>query len=137
MALTPIPPTPKTTKVSPAAAAGPIDVAVECSGAVAAIEAAIAAVKLGGVCVLVGMAKPGATATFDIGQVTFGRKIVAMMNGGTRPEEDFPTLIAQARMGTIDLGSQVTRVWPLDEIEAAIAALRAGDVTRAVVDHRR
>lgn len=116
-------------------AGAPIDVTIECSGAPSAIETAIEATKRGGVCVLIGMTKPGAKACFDIGTVTMGREIVAVMNGGANPPRDYPELIELARKGAIDIDSQVTRIWPLDQIEDAIAALKAGEVTRAVIDH--
>ena len=40
-----------------------------------------------------------------------------------------------ARRGDLDLTAQVSRVWPLAEIDDAIAAVRAGHVVRAVLDH--
>lgn len=113
----------------------PIDTAVECSGAPVATEAAIHAVKRGGRTVLIGMTKPGATAQFSLDAVLSGREIIAEMNGGANPDRDYPELIRLAESGQIDIGAQVTRIWPLAAFEDAIAALRAGDVTRAVLDH--
>ena len=69
---------------------GPIDVAVECSGAPSAVEAAIHGVKRGGRIVLIGMAKPGASASFSLDVVTGGREIISVMNGGASPERDYP-----------------------------------------------
>jgi S-(hydroxymethyl)glutathione dehydrogenase/alcohol dehydrogenase len=113
----------------------PIDTAVECSGAPVATEAAIHAVKRGGRIVLIGMTKPGATAQFSLDAVLSGREIIAEMNGGANPDRDYPELIWLAESGQIEIAAQVTRIWPLAEFEDAIAALRAGDVTRAVLDH--
>jgi S-(hydroxymethyl)glutathione dehydrogenase/alcohol dehydrogenase len=113
----------------------PIDVAIECSGAPVASDAAIAAVKRGGRVVLIGQSKPGARVTLSLDDVTMGREIIGQLNGGAKPERDYPELIALARSGQIDLAAQVTRVWPLGEFERAIAALQAGEVTRAVLDH--
>lgn len=120
------------------AAAGdglPIDVIVECSGAPVAIEAAIHAVKRGGRVVLVGMTSPGASVPLGLDAVLSGREIVSVMNGGARPEVDYPRLIELARSRQIDLESQVSQVWPLEQFEDAITALRTGAVTRAVLDH--
>ena len=36
----------------------------------------------------------------------------------------------------LDVGSQITEVWPLEAIHDAIAAVRAGHVVRAVIDYR-
>lgn len=113
----------------------PIDVAIECSGAPAAVEAAVHATKRGGRAVLIGMTRPGAEVRLSLDTVLGGREIVSQMNGGARPQEDYPALIALARDGRLDVASQVTRVWPPADFEAAIAALRAGEVTRAVLDH--
>jgi S-(hydroxymethyl)glutathione dehydrogenase/alcohol dehydrogenase len=115
----------------------PIDVAIECSGAPVAVEAAIHAVKRGGRVVLIGMTAPGASVRLNLDAMLGGREIVSTMNGGARPERDYPALIRLAETGQIDLAAQVSRVWPLGEFEAAIAALRKGEVTRAVLDHTR
>jgi len=119
------------------AAGNALDVVIECSGAPLAVQAAIDAPKRGGTCVLIGMPRPGTEARFDVLDFTFGRKVVAALNAATNPFEDFPTLIALGQQGAIDLASQVTETWPLEEIEAAITALKAGQVTRAVLDHTR
>ncbi|WP_156839592.1 alcohol dehydrogenase catalytic domain-containing protein [Novosphingobium aquimarinum] len=113
----------------------PIDVAIECSGAAVAAEAAIVGTKRGGRVVLIGQSGVGARASFDLNGVTMGKEIVATLNGGARPETDYPELIALAQAHKIDLAAQVTQVWPLAEFEDAIAALHSGKVTRAVLDH--
>lgn len=113
---------------------GPIDVALECSGAVRAIETALHCVKRGGRCVLIGMARPGAEVSLPLDRFVTGGEIVATMNGGAVPESDYPELIAQALDGRLNLADQISGVWPLDRIAEAIAALKAGDVTRAVLD---
>ena len=112
----------------------PIDTVIECSGAPIAAEAAVAAAKRGGRVVLIGQTKPGARLDLSLDAVTFGREIVGQLNGGARPEAHYPELIEHARAGRIDLAAQVTRVWPLEQFADAIAALGAGEVTRAVLD---
>jgi S-(hydroxymethyl)glutathione dehydrogenase/alcohol dehydrogenase len=119
-----------------AAAGGPVDAVIECSGARDAIEVAGRLAKPGGTCVLIGLPAPGTTLAVDVNQFARGGRIVSMFNGGNDPQRDIPRLIDLARSGRIDLAAQVTRVWPLGEVEDAIAALRAGQVTRAVLDHR-
>ncbi len=113
----------------------PIDLAIECSGAPSAVEAAIHGVKRGGRIVLVGLSAPGAEARLRLDSVLGGREIITVLNGGAQPARDYPELIRLAREGGLDIASQITRVWPAAEIEDAIAALRAGEVTRAVLDH--
>jgi S-(hydroxymethyl)glutathione dehydrogenase/alcohol dehydrogenase len=60
---------------------------------------------------------------------------VGSLNGAQDPDRDLADIVALARGGALDLAAQVTRVWPLDEIDDAIAAVRRGDVVRAVIDH--
>jgi S-(hydroxymethyl)glutathione dehydrogenase/alcohol dehydrogenase len=115
------------------AAAGPIDTVIECSGAAAARQQAFEVVKRGGRVVLVGMTGPGARLDLDLGRLMGGCTIVSTLQGGAEPT-DFPQLVDLVRRRQIDVASQITQVWPLAEIEAAIAALRAGAVTRAVLD---
>jgi len=112
----------------------PIDTVIECSGAPIAAEAAVAAAKRGGRVVLIGQTKPGARLDLSLDAVTFGREIVGQLNGGARPEVHYPELVELARNGRIDLAAQVTQVWPLEQFADAIAALEAGQVTRAVLD---
>ena len=42
--------------------------------------------------------------------------------------------MAHVRAGELDVAGLVSRVWPLAEIADAIAAMRAGEVVRAVLD---
>jgi S-(hydroxymethyl)glutathione dehydrogenase/alcohol dehydrogenase len=116
---------------------GPIDLVVECSGAVGAIETALRCTKRGGRVVLIGMSRPGSQAALPLDSFVMGGEVIATMNGGALPDRDYPELIAQARDGRLNLSDQVSGVWPLDGINEAIAALKAGEVTRALVDHER
>lgn len=119
------------------AAYAPVDVAIECSGAPAAIEGAIHCVKRGGRTVLVGMSSPGASVRLDVDTMVFGRTVLAELGAGIQPSVDTPRLIEYARDGRLDVGAQITRVWPLDQYQEAIDAVRAGKVTRALLDHTR
>jgi S-(hydroxymethyl)glutathione dehydrogenase / alcohol dehydrogenase len=107
----------------------------ECSGASSAIEAAIEVLDHGGVAALVGIPPHGARSSFDVGALFRGRRIVGSLNGAQNPDRDLADIVALARDGALDLAAQVTRVWPLDKIDDAIAAVRRGDVVRAVIDH--
>ncbi|MEO8696533.1 MAG: alcohol dehydrogenase catalytic domain-containing protein [Acidimicrobiales bacterium] len=112
-----------------------VDAAIECSGALSAVEAAIEVLDHGGVAALVGIPPDGARASFDVGALFRGRRIVGSLNGAQNPARDLADIVKLARDGVLDLAAQVTRVWPLAEIDDAIAAVRRGEVVRAVLDH--
>lgn len=116
------------------AAEGEFDVVVECSGAPAAIEAAIELTAPGGTTALVGLPPVGHRATFDVGRLLRGRRIVGTLAGDVVPGRDTPAIVAHVRAGELDAAGLVSRVWPLAEIDDAIAAVRAGEVVRAVLD---
>jgi S-(hydroxymethyl)glutathione dehydrogenase/alcohol dehydrogenase len=113
----------------------PVDVAVECSGAAPAIAAALAVTGPGGTTALVGIPPRGAQAAIDVNALLRNRRVVGSLNGTVDVPRDFPVIIEHARRGELDLAAQVSRVWPLADIDDALAAVRAGHVVRAVLDH--
>jgi S-(hydroxymethyl)glutathione dehydrogenase / alcohol dehydrogenase len=113
----------------------PIDAVIECSGALVAIEAAIGLAGWGGTIALVGIPPAGARASFDVGALLRNRRIVGSLNGTVDVQRDFAAIVASVQNGELELDAQVSRVWPLAEIDDAIATVRAGEVVRAVLDH--
>ncbi len=113
---------------------GAFDVVIECSGAPAAIDAAIALTAPGGTTALVGLPPRGYRASFDVSALMSGRTIVGSFNGDTLPERDMVVIVDDVRAGRLDLDGLVSAVWPLEEITDAIAAVRSGEVLRAVLD---
>jgi S-(hydroxymethyl)glutathione dehydrogenase/alcohol dehydrogenase len=118
-----------------AVAGAPVDVAVECSGAAPAIAAAVAVTGPGGTTALVGIPPAGREASFDVNRLLRNRRIVGSLNGTVDVPRDFPVIVEHARRGELDLAAQVSQVWPLAAIDDAVAAVRAGSVVRAVLDH--
>lgn len=112
----------------------PVDVAIECSGALSAIQGAIHAVKRNGRAVLVGMPLPGASIELSVDALVYGRSVVAELGAGIR-QDDFPMLVNYVREGKLEVASQVSKVWPLAEVAEAIEAVRRGQVVRAMLDH--
>ena len=123
--------------VQQAAGGAAVDVAIECSGAPTAIDAAIRSVGTGGTVALVGIPPAGTAASFDVYALLRGQRIVGSLNGATDPGRDLPAIIDHVRAGTLDITSQVSRVWPVSEVADAVAAVRRGEVVRAVLDHTR
>ena len=109
-----------------------VDVAVECSGALAAIEAAVGLPAPGGTTALVGLPGVGVTATFDVTKVIYEREIAGSLGGAIQPERDLPRVLEVS--ARFDLEDQVSGVWPLEDVDTALAALARGEVVRAVLD---
>jgi Zn-dependent alcohol dehydrogenase len=46
---------------------------------------------------------------------------------------DFPRFIELIESGRLDVGAMITRHFPLDDVNVAMAAMRDGEVVRSVV----
>jgi L-iditol 2-dehydrogenase len=97
---------------------GVADVLIECSGNNAALQAGIGALRPAGVAVVVGMG-PGETAEIPLSLIQ-NREI--WLTGTFRYANTYPTAIALAASGRVDLEAIVTGHYPLDETEAALRA---------------
>lgn len=109
------------------------DVIIECSGAPAAISAASA---LAPTVALVGIPPADYELRVNARSLVLGHRLLGSLNGDIVPTRDLPTIIELVRTGALDVAAQVSRVWPLDEIHQAIAAVRNGEVVRATLDTR-
>jgi S-(hydroxymethyl)glutathione dehydrogenase / alcohol dehydrogenase len=112
-----------------------IDVVVECSGNLTAIDTAIRCTAAGGLTALVGIPPAGTMESLDVNDLLRNRTVAGSLNGKVELQRDFPTIIGHIAEGGLEIDSQVSKVWPLAEIDSAIAAVRAGSVIRAVLDH--
>jgi L-iditol 2-dehydrogenase len=97
---------------------GEADVLIECSGNNAALQAGVSALRPAGVAVVVGMG-PGETAEIPLSLIQ-NREI--WLTGTFRYANTYPTAIALAASGRVDLEAIVTGHYPLDETEAALRA---------------
>ena len=82
--------------VRAATAGRAVDAAIECSGALVAIDAAIAVTGRGGTTALVGIPPPGARASFDANVLLRNRHIVGSLNGTVDVHRDFPAIVEHA-----------------------------------------
>jgi S-(hydroxymethyl)glutathione dehydrogenase / alcohol dehydrogenase len=113
-----------------------VDVVIECSGAPTAIEAMMMLPGIGGRAVLIGLPPPDCQVRFSPMGFLSGKSLISGYNGGTTAGANFQALVEDVRQGRIEVASQISRIWPLDRVEEAVAALRRGEVTRAVLDMR-
>lgn len=115
--------------------AGRVDAVIDCTGLPSVVEAAQRLLLPGGRVALVGMAHGQPTAVVDLIAAMYNHiTIRGALNGACDPYRDLPEIIRLAEAGQLDLAGQVSHRWPLAQIGDAIAALRAGDVVRIVVD---
>lgn len=94
------------------------DVLIECSGNNAALVAGVGALRPAGIAVVVGMG-PGESAEIPLSLIQT-REI--WLTGTFRYANTYPTAIALAASGRVDLEAIVTGHYPLDETEAALRA---------------
>ncbi len=93
-----------------------VDAAIDCSGAPPAIAQAIRAIRPAGRLVLVGMGADEVTLPLGLIQ---GREIT--VTGTFRYANTYPTAIALAASGRVDLDRMVTSRYGLDEAERALS----------------
>jgi S-(hydroxymethyl)glutathione dehydrogenase/alcohol dehydrogenase len=90
--------------------------------------------RRGGTTVLVGVAGGGARLALPtMRMVMEDRTVKGSYYGSSRVTRDFPRFIELIEQGRVDLGGMVTRHFALDEVNAAIAAMRDGEVVRGVL----
>src|SRR5215213_4051340 len=99
-------------------AAGEADVLIECSGNNAALQAGLGALRPAGVAVVVGMG-PGETAEIPLALVQ-NREI--WLTGTFRYANTYPTAIALAASGRVDLEAIITGHYPLEETDRELRA---------------
>jgi S-(hydroxymethyl)mycothiol dehydrogenase len=110
------------------------DVVIEAVGRPETYRQAFYARDLAGTVVLVGVPSPEMTLELPLLDV-FGRggALKSSWYGDCLPSRDFPMLIDLHLQGRLDLGAFVSETIALDEVEAAFARMRDGDVLRSVV----
>ncbi|WP_045877855.1 zinc-binding dehydrogenase [Pseudofrankia sp. DC12] len=112
-----------------------VDAIIDCTGQASIIAAAQRVLAPGGRLGLVGIPHAGGTATLDINMTMYRHiTVTGALNGASNPFVDIPNIVRLAEQGRFNLSDQVTHRLPLDEIDEAIATLRAGKALRVVID---
>jgi L-iditol 2-dehydrogenase len=105
-----------------------VDAYIDCSGAPPAIGQGIRAVRPAGRVVLVGMGAD--EITIPVGLVQ-GRELT--ITGTFRYANTYPTAIALAAAGRVDLDGMVTAHYALDEVETALSQDRDPNTMKVIV----
>ena len=105
-----------------------VDCFVDNTGIPAIIEGGYRATKAQGRVVLVGVPRRGADISIHSLPLHFGKVLSGSHGGEALPAVDIPRFVALHRLGRLDLSRLITDRFRLDEINDAIAAIRAGRV---------
>jgi S-(hydroxymethyl)glutathione dehydrogenase / alcohol dehydrogenase len=110
-----------------------VDYAFEVSGRPESLRPAVLSTRRGGATVLVGLSNAELPVT--VREIALAeRRILGSFYGSGRTQIDFSRLIALWRAGQLDLARLVTSRIELGEVDAAFAAMRAGEGIRTVID---
>jgi S-(hydroxymethyl)glutathione dehydrogenase / alcohol dehydrogenase len=112
---------------------GGVDYAFDVTGNTGVLVTTFNATQPGGTTVMVGSPPPG--KTIDIAaQTLFGsRRLMGTQGGDSNPAHDLPLLVNLHRQGRLNLEGLVSERVPLEQINDAVAHVRAGAVARSVI----
>jgi Zn-dependent alcohol dehydrogenase len=112
-----------------------VDVAIECVGAQATVDQAIAMTGRGGEVVFVGAG--GKDTRVNVrqfsGLVGCAKTFKGVLFGTADIQRDIPRMVAHYEAGELELDRLVNATFPLDDVNDCLAALGQGDVVSAVV----
>src|SRR4029077_16570368 len=112
---------------------GGVDWSFECVGHPAVIRNAVDALGWAGNCVILGVPKADAEASFLVSGMYMDKGILGCRYGSARPRHDIPMVIALSKAGPLKLDELITRTYELDQFEQALSDLEAGELARGVV----
>ncbi len=112
---------------------GGADYAFEVIGLPAAITQAFDMIRRGGDAIVVGMAPFGSETTISATAFLQEKGLKGSSYGSTRPRYDMPRILDLYMAGKLKLDELVSRTYPLEGINDAFAAMKAGEVARSVI----
>ncbi len=111
------------------------DYAFDAAGAPGLVQEAFAATRRGATIVAVGIPKAGTTVSLPGPELVREEKVVTgSLYGSCRPRQDMPRILDLYAAGRLALDKLVTRTFQLDEINDVFHQMRAGDLTRGVIE---
>ena len=112
---------------------GGTDYAFEVIGKPEAVSQAVDMVHPGGEAVMVGVSPFGSRTSIDTTHVLEERVLRGCVYGSIRQRVDIPRYVNLYMAGRLKLDQMVTRTFPLEGINEAFAAMKAGEVARSVI----
>ncbi|CAN5699220.1 Zn-dependent alcohol dehydrogenase [soil metagenome] len=115
---------------------GGADHVLEAIGTAETIEAAIDWTRRGGTTTLIGMTPQRERAALDVYRfVEAGKRLLGCNYGSAVPARDFPLICSWYLEGRLPLDLLVTETIALEEVDAALGAMRRRDGARRVIIH--
>jgi S-(hydroxymethyl)glutathione dehydrogenase/alcohol dehydrogenase len=110
-----------------------VDYAFEAIGNKRTAEQAFASIRDAGTAVLIGFFPADARLELPAADFITEKRLIGSRMGSNRFRLDMPAYIELYRQGRLKLDELVTRTAPLDDVNEAFRAVRAGEVTRTVL----
>ncbi|MCS5717514.1 zinc-binding dehydrogenase [Herbiconiux sp. CPCC 205763] len=109
--------------------------AIEAIGRPETLNSAFRMLKPGGTAVAVGLGRVGQTVDVPINELVQRQKrVIGSLYGSSIPQLDLPVIFELYRSGQLPLDRLIGDTYPLDRIDDAFAALKAGAVGRSIID---
>ncbi len=108
------------------------DAVLDCTGVIAVIEQAAAAVTMLGSLVLIGGAPAEAQLSLDHLRTLWGQRVVGVLGGGSTSQRLIPALLELHRQGRFPL-EKLVKTYGFDDLDVAIADTNAGRTIKAVL----
>lgn len=112
---------------------GGADYAIECVGSVNVMVQALGSIRMGGTCVIAGMAPLADTLSIAPFHFLLGKTITGSTQGDVVPQIDIPRYIDLFMAGKLPIDKIITKSYKLDEVNEAFEALEKGEAIKSVI----
>jgi Zn-dependent alcohol dehydrogenase len=112
---------------------GGADYAIESAGKIEVMQQAYASIHNGGKCVVAGMAPLGTAITIQSYEFLLGKTITGTVQGDIRAQVDIPRYVDMFMDGKLPFDKMISKIYTLDQVNEASAALEKGEVIRSVI----
>ena len=110
-----------------------VDVAVDITGNTEIRQLAYNSTTPDGKTILAGVPPQQERMTIDSFPLHFGRRLVGVHGGDTRPDVDIPHYLELYQRGKLKLEEQITHRYPLESINEAVEQVKRGKAGRCVI----
>lgn len=110
-----------------------VDYAFVTVGSSRALEQGFSMIRVGGTMVMVGIPRFDDLAALKVHQLVDGRKMMGSSMGSTHLSVDVPRLVDFYLRGRLKLDELITKRYPLEQINEALASTQSGEALRNVI----